>query len=150
MTSLYRSIETPRRTGLSTAERWVTVESGLIYCWERGREKRAEDPVLAARAERGELPTLAWSGGVKEPLKAKEKFGSLHYLATWQGLRGEDLNIPMKGEYRHTCNRFDQLVVFSADWRERRKAAGAEDEDEDEGEAGETGGVIGSLFGGDM
>ena len=104
MATLHRSKQEPNCVGLSTSERWSTRESGLIYCWERGREKRAEDPELARSAERGELPILAWAGGVVTKLKSiDEKLAPLNYWATWQGLRDDDLNIPLDGEYRHTC-----------------------------------------------
>lgn len=120
MKSLTRSKNELKRPGLTTTERWSGSDKGLIYCWERGREKREEEPALAQRAERGELPILAWSGGVTAKLKSiEEKPAPFHYLATWQGLRNEDLNIPLEGEKRLTCTRTKQLVVFSIDWRDK-------------------------------
>lgn len=118
MRTLYRSKQEPNREGLTTPELWATLESGLIGCWERGREKRTKDPELARSAERGELPILAWVGGVEKKLiSIDEKPAPLSYLATWQGLRNEDLNIMLDGVCRHTCTRTGQIVVFSTDWR---------------------------------
>lgn len=35
----------PRREGLTTAQRWHGPDSGLIACWERGRDKAWKIPV---------------------------------------------------------------------------------------------------------
>jgi hypothetical protein len=113
-TRLYRSIDEPIREGLSWDERWQGPDNGLIFCWERGREYRIEDPGLAEQAERGELPIGAWKGGVKEKLKTERKAGTLQYLATWQGMRGEDLDIDLEGERTIVCTKTGQVVVFSA------------------------------------
>ena len=59
----------------------------------RGVDKARETPLLSEQALRGELPPLAWKGGADKPIKAGKRVGSLHYLATWQGLRGEPLDI---------------------------------------------------------
>jgi hypothetical protein len=61
-----------------------------------------------------ELVTLAWKGGVQEKLKIEKKPGALQYLATWQGLRCEDLNIDLEGESIMVCMRTGQIVLFSA------------------------------------
>lgn len=111
---LHRSVHEPIRDGLSWSERWEGADKGLIGCWERGRQKRVEEPELASRAERGELLTLAWRGGVEEKLKIERKSGTLQYLATWQGLRGEDLDLALEGEQVLECTKTGQLVVFSA------------------------------------
>ncbi len=113
-THLCRSISLPIRDGLSWSERWEGSDKGLIWCWERGREKRVEDPGLATRAGKGELAILAWKGGVKEKLQIERKLGTLQYLATWQGLRGEDLDLSLQGECVIVCARTGQVVVFSA------------------------------------
>ena len=111
---LYRSIDQPIREGLSWSERWQGPDKGLICCWERGREKRVEDPDLAARAERGELVMLVWKGGVDKKLQIKHKPGTFNYLATWQGLRGEDLSIALEEEHLVVCTKWGQAVLFSA------------------------------------
>lgn len=113
-TQLRRSTDMPIRESMSWEESWCGPDQGLIYCWERGRQKRVEDPELAARAEKGELVILAWKGGVEEKLKIGRKLGTLKYLATWQGLRGEDLEISLDHEQVVTCSRTGQAVVFSA------------------------------------
>jgi hypothetical protein len=82
---IYRSRNESIRENLSFEERWRETDCGLITCWEVGRENSFESPGLAERAKNGELPVLGWKGGVKKQIKKKEKFGSLNYLAQWQG-----------------------------------------------------------------
>jgi hypothetical protein len=108
------SIVEPIREDLSWDEMWRGPDNGLIYCWERGRQARLERPEDAMRAEGGELVGLAWKGGVRKKLKMERARGTLNYLATWQGLRGEDLDIDLKGERVIVCSKFKQAVVFSA------------------------------------
>jgi hypothetical protein len=73
---LHRSIRQPIRKGLSWSEMWEGEDKGLIGCWERGRQKRVNDPKLAARAENGELVVLVWKGGVDKKPKTKRKMGT--------------------------------------------------------------------------
>lgn len=115
-TRLRRSIDEPIREGQSWSERWLGPDKGLIWCWERGRQRRIEDPNLATRAEDGELPVGNWKGGVERKLKdeKKLKLGTLQYLAGWQGMRGEDLDIELQGERTIVCAKTGQGVVFSA------------------------------------
>ena len=113
-TRLHRSITQPIREGLSMSDLWRGPDNGLIWCWERGRQERLGRPDDAARAERGELVGLDWKGGVKKKLKVERMPGTLYYLATWQGLRGEDLDIDVEGESVIVCSRTGQAVVFSA------------------------------------
>jgi len=77
---------------------------------------RLEDPELAQRAAAGELVPLAWKGGVSKKLTndKKPKPGTLYYLATWLGLRLEDLDISTRDERIVTCARRNQNVAFSA------------------------------------
>lgn len=110
---LHRSINQPIREGLSWSEKWEGMDKGLIWCWERGRQKRVEEPELAARAENGELVLLAWKGGIQEKLKTGKKSGTLNYLATWQGLRNEDLDIYLEDERIIVCAKTGQPVIFS-------------------------------------
>jgi len=111
---LRRSINEPIRQGLSWDEAWRGTDNGLIFCWERGRQERLERPEDAARADRGELVGLDWKGGVRKKIKIEKARGTLSDLATWQGLRGEDLDIDLEGERVIVCSRFNQAVVFSA------------------------------------
>ena len=99
---------------MSWKETWAGPDNGLIFCWERGRRERLEKPELAARADAGELVPLDWKGGVRKKLEVDNKPGTLYYLATWQGLRREDLNIDLEGECTIVCTKFGQTVVFSA------------------------------------
>ena len=79
-------VNDPPVLGRSFEEIWHGPDQGLICCWLRGLEKAKEAPELAAKAKRGELPVLAWKGGVEKKLKSGVKVGSINYLATWQGL----------------------------------------------------------------
>jgi hypothetical protein len=108
------SIDQPIREGLSWEKLWLGPDRGLICCWERGRQIRVEESELAARADKGEVIVPAWKGGVEEKLKIETKSGTLKYLATWQGLRGEDLDIALEAERLIMCSKTGQTVVFSA------------------------------------
>ncbi len=101
---VFRSIKEPIREGLTWDERWKGADNGLITCWEVGRERAEREPELAEKAKSGELPVLAWKGGVEKKLKTK-KYGTLNYLAEWQGLRGEDLNLDPSKEVELVCSR---------------------------------------------
>jgi len=111
---LKRPITDPIREGLNWDQLWLGEDRGLIWCWERGRQKRNESPDLAARAESGELVILAWKGGVEEKLSQAQKIGTLSYLATWQGLRNESLDIDPDGQHLIVCSRTGQAVLFKA------------------------------------
>ena len=112
---VHRPYSEIRRVGLSWDERWKCCDKGLINCWEIGRERREKDPELSQRAENGELPPLEWKGGVVRPLKIQVKYGTLNYLAAWQGLRGEDLDIDLSSEVELTCSRTGMRVIFTGD-----------------------------------
>jgi len=111
---VYRSINEPNRDALCWDETWKGADNGLIACWERGREKAIEDAELANSARRGELPVLAWKGGVEKKIKTK-KYGTLKYLAQWQGLRGEDLDIYLNKEVEMVCSKTGVSIIFTAD-----------------------------------
>ena len=112
-----RAADAPGR-GLGHPERWTGPDGGLIWCWERGRAKAAEDPELAAKCAAGELPPLAWAGGVENAsVTKKAKGGTLQYLATWRGLRGEALRIDPAGLEEVVCARTGQAVRFGREWR---------------------------------
>lgn len=104
------------RANLTMDERWNGVDRGLIASWERGREKALEDPALAARAQAGELVPLPWKGGGDAPLKSGKRVGVLYYLAMWQGLRGDDLNVNMAEDATLTCTRHGVAVTFTSDY----------------------------------
>lgn len=115
MTLVARSINEPLRTGLNQEQLWGNTERGLITSWEVGRRLAASDPELAERCQSGQLPPLHWKGGVSRRLKKKEKFGSLFYLAAWQGLRGQDLSVDETKEYPLTCSATGMLIVYTPD-----------------------------------
>jgi len=84
--------------------------------------KCKETPELASRAIKNELVMLPWKGGFNLPkLNAKPKkkvstaikYGVFDYLAMWQGLRGEDLNIDTDKELFITCPREKREVIFT-------------------------------------
>jgi len=87
----------------------------LITCWEVGRELSIKDPELAERAKSGELPPAGWKGGVEKETKQKTKYGTLFYLAQWQGLRGEDLDIELSKDTELVCSRTGTKVIFTGD-----------------------------------
>ncbi|WP_339643686.1 hypothetical protein [uncultured Porticoccus sp.] len=112
---VFRSYKEPKREGLSWDERWKGEDQGLIMCWEAGRELREKEPELASRTENGELPVLGWKGGVEEMTKKGEKYGTLFYLAQWQGLRGNDLDIDLSQEPLLTCSRTGMRIIYTGD-----------------------------------
>lgn len=112
---LHRSISESIRANATWKERWNEADKGLIACWERGREKVFENPTLAAQARDGQLVVLPWKGGIEKEIKKKQKFGTLSYLAMWQGLRNEDLCIDMHEEISFTCTITKMTVVFTND-----------------------------------
>src|SRR6185437_5647584 len=92
---MQRSIEEPLRINPDWEARWGMPGAGLVTSWERGRELAIENLKLATAATRGELVQLSWKGGIATGAQRppRQKYGSLNYLAMWQGLRGEDLDI---------------------------------------------------------
>ncbi len=125
-----RSISSQIRSGLSIEERWRGADSGVIASWERGREISAETSCdaqdLTARARRGELVILPWKGGVERSLKTKQKYGTMRYLAMWQGLRGENLEVDLAGDLERTCTATGMTVIYTND---ASKYAGQEAEE---------------------
>jgi hypothetical protein len=107
------AIGTPYLPPESWHERWDGLDKGVIFSWARGIEMSGENPKLALKAQAGELPVLAWKGGIGNPIKSKTKVGSLLYLATWQGLRGEDLCIDDQVEVQMTCTRTGVPITFT-------------------------------------
>lgn len=83
---------------------------------------RHYSPTIAKRAEAGELMILPWKGGIERAIKKKQKFGTLNYLAMWQGLRGEDLDIDPDQEPTRTCVLTAMQVVFTADHDKYKEA----------------------------
>jgi len=118
---IYRSYKEPIREGLSWEELWRGEDEGLITCWEVGRKIRERDPDLAKRVENGELPILGWKGGVEKKIK-KKKYGTLNYLAAWQGLRGEDLDIDLSQEPELICSKTGMKVIYTGDVNKYRNA----------------------------
>jgi len=112
---IYRSVREPIRDNPSFEERWRGPDKGLIMCWEVGRKKGNDDPELAELAKRGELPLLYWKGGIEKKILKTEKYGTLNYLAEWQGLKGEDLDIDMSQEIEIVCSKTGMKVVFTGD-----------------------------------
>lgn len=101
-------------------ERLEGPDQGLINAWVAGLEKRASWPGTAAKALGGELPVLPFRGGVEKRIKRTDKVGSLLYVAMWQGLRGEDLNLDTAAEISMTCTRTGVPVLFTMDYNKLR------------------------------
>lgn len=110
---IFRPKSKPQREELSWKEMWEGPDKGLITCWEVGRKKRASQKELARKAENNELPVLGWKGGIDKAIQKTEKYGTLNYLAQWQGLRGEDLNIDTNLETELTCTRTGMKVIYT-------------------------------------
>ena len=117
-----RSFASASPQGESWEERWEGPDKGLVCSWLRGIEKAKESPELAEQALRGELPSLPWVGGGKA-IKAGKRAGALHYLAMWQGLRGDDLSIDPATGAIHTCTSTGMVVTFTGDLSAIWKAA---------------------------
>ncbi|REE25466.1 hypothetical protein DFQ09_10255 [Winogradskyella pacifica] len=115
MTKIHRSFSEPDRANLSWEETWRQEDKGLIKNYEVGRALAKKEPELAEKAKRGELPVLGYKGGVDKTLKKKEKIGALNYIAKWQALRGEDLNLNLDEEIVLTCTKTDMRVTFTMD-----------------------------------
>ena len=73
------------------------------------------DPEIAKRAKNGELPVLGWKGGVEKKIKKTEKYGTFNYLAQWQGLRGQDLDIDLSQETELICSKTGMKVIYTGD-----------------------------------
>ncbi|MBY0474195.1 MAG: hypothetical protein K2Q13_03925 [Nitrosomonas sp.] len=99
---------------LSYEERIEGPDRGLINSWYVGRRLALSDPDISVKAKNGELPVLAVKGGVERKIN-QSKIGSLWYLATWQGLRGDDLDVDLDAEVEMMCSRTGVKVLFTGD-----------------------------------
>lgn len=111
---IFREILEPIRNGLTQNEYWEGIDKGLIKCWEVGRKLRENNAELKKQCESGELPTLGWKGGINSSDKKVKKFGSLNYLAQWQGIRGESLSIDRNIETTIICSKTGSTVTFTS------------------------------------
>lgn len=125
---IYESIDNPPTVSADFFERCDGPDEGLINSWLCGINQALQVPSMAAKAKAGELPVLAWKGGIEKKIKRKDKVGALQYLAAWQGLRGEDLNIELGTEVQIVCTRTGVSVTFTGQLQKLLQA-GAEDED---------------------
>lgn len=98
------------------------MDRGLISAWLAGRDMATRDQQIVEAALRGELPVLPFKGGVERAIKGN-KIGALHYIAMWQGLRGEDLRIALDSRPVMRCARTGVQVYFTDDVEELGKAA---------------------------
>lgn len=112
---IFRSTTEPMLENQSWDERWKSHDKGLIACWESGRQKGKEDSNLALLARKGELVILPWKGGIEKATKLNHKYGSLFYLAMWQGLRGDNLDIFTDKEAKLVCSRTSMSITFTGD-----------------------------------
>lgn len=119
---IHRSINEPRREGLTFDEKWRQDDHGLITCWEIGRDLRERGDERVERAENGELPILPYKGGRGAPIQAEWKYGVLSYYAMWLGLRGEDLNVDPDEEVEVTCTKTGTRVIFTLDYEKYKRA----------------------------
>lgn len=132
-----RSIVEPLRHDPSWNERWHDVAQGLITSWERGREKSIEEPDLALRALNCELLPLPWKGGFLTPkaatnnpkktsAKQVKKYGVFNYLAMWQGLRSEDLEIDPNHDVELMCSVNKKSVIFTSTYSQYANSVDSE------------------------
>jgi len=112
---IFRSISTPIEKVDSYEERNNGADRGLINAWQVGRELGKREPELVECALRGELLPLDFKGGINKVIK-RDKIGSLLYLAKWQGLRGEDLDLNLHDDVVMVCSKFDVKVTFTLDF----------------------------------
>jgi hypothetical protein len=112
---IFRDKSEPLRERLSWDEMWKGPDRGLIQCWEVGRRIARDDAIRSESAKRGELPSSNWKGGITGNPKFKKKYGPLSYLAEWQGLRGENLDIDLENETEVVCSRTGIRVIFTPD-----------------------------------
>ncbi len=110
-----KSISEPIPRTTSWDESWGDLPAGLVTAWNTGRDKVERDPELAEAARTGQLIPLVWKGGVEKKILKTTKYGSMYYLAMWQGLRGEDLNIDLDSEPSITCSATGMTVIFTPD-----------------------------------
>ena len=103
----------------------LSANNALEICHRSGRELGKSNPELASRAKRGELPALDWPGGVDTVPHPSRQFGSLFYLAQWQGLRdeswhgltGSDKNMSTACPVGIKCAASGTVTVFTKDAR---------------------------------
>ena len=112
---VFHAISRPVRKDPTFDERWGSIELGLITSWEAGREMGLEKPGLAEEAKNGRLMALPWKGGVAKALKTTTKYGVFNYVAMWQGLRGEDLNVDPDLEMTMSCSVMNVTVTYTSD-----------------------------------
>lgn len=115
MTRIFRNFTEPDRENLTWEETWKREDKGLIKNYEVGRALGIKNPELVEKAKNGELPVLGYKGGVEKALIKKEKIGALNYIAKWQALRGENLDIDLDKEIVLTCTKTDMIVTFTMD-----------------------------------
>jgi hypothetical protein len=106
--------------------RWRGPDRGTITCWELGRQMALDDPALEKRARDGELVVLVWKGGADKLTKVGWKYGTHYYLAAWQGLRGETLDIDFDAEVTRRCSRTGMRVVFTGELAKYGKSGAVE------------------------
>lgn len=122
---LTRSTAEAIRPEMNWTATWQGPDHGLIYCWERGRVARVDGvrvfgdsdkaKQIVAAAERSELPSLPWKGGASTDMTSdSKKTGTLQYLAMWQGLRNEDLDLDCDGQTTVVCAATQARVIFQA------------------------------------
>lgn len=111
---IYKSVSEPIYENPDYKDRIEGYDKGLINAWNVGRKLALSNPGLVIQARNGELPVLGVKGGVERKIN-KDKIGSLWYLAQWQGLRGEDLDVDITAEVQMICSRTGVKVTYTFD-----------------------------------
>ena len=119
-----QAADAPSTLASSWEDRWHGPDCGLIAAWQAGRDLALLRADLVAACVANELPELPWKGNGRLLKRRVPRYGPFHYVAMWQGLRGDDLHIDTSIDLRRVCARTGQAVIYtsrSAAW------AGAED-----------------------
>lgn len=80
-----------------------------------GNRKGPRRPLVGGESSCGRAAFDGLEGRHRKPIKAKTKIGSTFYLATWQGLRGESLDIELGRDVRMTCARTGITFTYTDD-----------------------------------
>ncbi len=111
------------------SDKQISTGDALKICHSIGLQLKQTNLELAGRVENGELPALNWPGGVDTLPPPPRQFGSLFYLAQWQGLRGEpwygvtgsNKNITTTRPVGIRCAASGMVTVFTKDARKYLK-----------------------------
>lgn len=91
-------LRAPRLDGQPLEPEWEELLEGK----PAGKKKPPQEPV-------------GWTGGVPKDFKQKKRYATFRYLAQWQGIRGDDLDINLAKEPQIVCSLTGVRVIFTTD-----------------------------------